>query len=308
MSILREVTIDDIKPFLNERCLLYGGKTKKFYLIPPKDPNFRRYHVSIEQPLTVMEYTDTITAGDGKRMEEKRGLGTLRAGINDAFMTALRKELDVAHIGLIADETGENTNYSLERLGYPLGLEVIGYKKLGENASVLKKFPGLGLKAGQVFSQQYPTRIDYKNDEMGDPTIDESFLIASGFLTKREVDLLRNGVRTVIDVGNNLLASHEVTVDDAKVEYVKLLPLSHELMAIIDTKEETIYDFAKRNSREMLFDRTQWKVADIRLADTVDLDSIRARKGGVSLDKDLFRKNKGDVVAAYKEVYDMLCK
>ena len=129
--------------------------------------------------------------------------------------------------------------------------------------SLVKKYP---FKTGQKLDP--PILIfDYKSDEHGDPMINDDIALALGLTTQPELSRIRKLALLI----NSILVDY---LDDRNL----LLP---------DFKLE----FGRRKGR-------------IILADEISCDTCRFwdKTTGESLDKDVFRFDKGDLVAAYREV------
>lgn len=128
--------------------------------------------------------------------------------------------------------------------------------------SLAKKYP---FKTGQKLDP--PILIfDYKSDEHGDPMINDDIALALGLATKDELYRMRRLALWI----NSIL-----------VEYLNEINL-----LLPDFKLE----FGRRRG-------------EIVLADEISCDTCRFwdKTTGESLDKDVFRFDKGDLVAAYRE-------
>lgn len=129
--------------------------------------------------------------------------------------------------------------------------------------SLTRKYP---FKAGQKLDP--PILIfDYKSDEYGDPMINEDIALALGLATKQELSKIRKISLKVNSILADYLDERNLLLPDFKLE------------------------FGRRKGR-------------IILADEISCDTCRFwdRTTGESLDKDVFRFDKGDLVAAYREV------
>lgn len=129
--------------------------------------------------------------------------------------------------------------------------------------SITKKYP---FKAGDKLDP--PIIIfDYKSDEFGDPMINDDMALAMGLATKAELAKIRKDALKINSILIEFLAERELLLPDFKIE------------------------FGRRNGK-------------IVLADEISCDTCRFwdRTTGESLDKDVFRFDKGDLVAAYREV------
>jgi phosphoribosylaminoimidazole-succinocarboxamide synthase len=129
--------------------------------------------------------------------------------------------------------------------------------------SITKKYP---IEEGTVFKS--PVLVfDFKNDEYGDPMLNDDIALALGLATREELATLRKLALRI----NELLIPY---MDEKGI----LLP---------DFKLE----FGRRDG-------------EIILADEISCDTCRFwdKKTGQSMDKDVFRFNKGDISKAYEEV------
>jgi phosphoribosylaminoimidazole-succinocarboxamide synthase len=129
--------------------------------------------------------------------------------------------------------------------------------------SLVKKYP---FKPGQIIDPPILV-FDYKSDEHGDPMINDDIALALKLATGPE--LLE--IRKLALIINSIL-----------VEY-------------LDAKNILLPDF------KLEFGRRKGKII---LADEISCDTCRFwdKATGESLDKDVFRFDKGDLVAAYREV------
>lgn len=129
--------------------------------------------------------------------------------------------------------------------------------------SLAKKYP---FKTGQKLDP--PILIfDYKSDEHGDPMINDDIALALGLATKKELSKIRKIALKVNSILVDYLDERNLLLPDFKLE------------------------FGRRKGK-------------IILADEISCDTCRFwdKTTGESLDKDVFRFDKGDLVAAYREV------
>ena len=129
--------------------------------------------------------------------------------------------------------------------------------------SLTKKYP---FKTGDKLDP--PIIIfDYKSDQFGDPMMNDDMALAMGLATKAELAQIRKLALRINSILVEYLAERNLLLPDFKLE------------------------FGRRKGK-------------IILADEISCDTCRFwdRTTGESLDKDVFRFDKGDLVAAYREV------
>ncbi|MDK2833487.1 MAG: phosphoribosylaminoimidazole-succinocarboxamide synthase [Methanolobus sp.] len=129
--------------------------------------------------------------------------------------------------------------------------------------SITRKYP---IKEGTVFKKPVIV-LDYKSDEYGDPMLNEDIAVAMGIATYEEITQIR---------------SMALKINDILVKY-------------LDSKGFLLPDFKLEFGR---------KDGDIVLADEISCDTCRLwdKSTGQSMDKDIFRFDKGDLSKAYEEV------
>lgn len=112
----------------------------------------------------------------------------------------------------------------------------------------------------------------FKKDELGDPMISPKQVIVLGIATQQEIDKLEELSLTINSFLQEFFAKAGITLVDFKVEFG--------------------------------FDSE----GNITLADEISPDTCRLwdAKTGEVLDKDVFRKNLGDLLVAYKKVLSMI--
>ncbi len=109
--------------------------------------------------------------------------------------------------------------------------------------------------------------IDYKDDSRHDPMLNDDIIVALNLLTSAEIKKIKKVALEVNSLLSDLLATQGITLVDFKIEFGR--------------QGKTIY-----------------------LGDEISMDSMRLwdKKTGESLDKDVYRFEKGDVMAIYHKV------
>jgi phosphoribosylaminoimidazole-succinocarboxamide synthase len=109
--------------------------------------------------------------------------------------------------------------------------------------------------------------IDYKDDSRHDPMLNDDIIVALQLLTPAEIKKIKKVALEVNRLLGDLLAAQGITLVDFKIEFGR--------------QGKTIY-----------------------LGDEISMDSMRLwdKKTGESLDKDVYRFEKGDVMAIYNKV------
>jgi phosphoribosylaminoimidazole-succinocarboxamide synthase len=115
--------------------------------------------------------------------------------------------------------------------------------------------------------------IDYKDDARHDPMLNDDIIIALKLVTPAELKKIKKVALEVNRLLSALLSSQGITLVDFKIEFGR--------------QGKTIY-----------------------LGDEISMDSMRLwdKKTGESLDKDVYRFEKGDVMAIYNQVAQRIIK
>ncbi|MHB8164433.1 MAG: phosphoribosylaminoimidazolesuccinocarboxamide synthase [Methanoregula sp.] len=115
--------------------------------------------------------------------------------------------------------------------------------------------------------------IDYKDDSRHDPMLNDDLIIALGIATPAELKKIKKAALEVNRLLFAFLAKQGITLVDFKIEFGR--------------KGKTIF-----------------------LGDEISMDSMRLwdKKSGESLDKDVYRFEKGDVMATYNRVAQRITK
>ncbi|WP_036730634.1 phosphoribosylaminoimidazolesuccinocarboxamide synthase [Peptoniphilus mikwangii] len=134
--------------------------------------------------------------------------------------------------------------------------------------SFAKRF---GVEEGIVFSK--PTfELSYKNDELGDPLMCEDHAIALGLVTKAEYDFLKDTTLEINELLKKFFEQINLKLVDFKIEY------------------------GKTDDGEII------------LADEISPDTCRLwdKDTNKKFDKDIFRRDLGDLIEGYKEVLNRM--
>ena len=233
---------------MTKRAQLYEGKAKKVY--------------ATESPeLLIVSYKDDATAFNGL----KRGTISGKGVINNRMSNLLMQRLEKAGIPTHFVRQLSDRETLVKRVSI-VPLEVIMRNIAAGSFS--KRY---GVDEGFVF--ETPTiEFSYKNDELGDPLLNEYHAIAMKLATREEIDTIKRYAFGVNEQLKAFWAECGVTLVDFKLEFGRLTDGSIVL-------------------------------ADEISPDTCRLwDSITHEK----LDKDRFRRDLGGVEDAYAEVMKRL--
>ncbi len=145
-------------------------------------------------------------------------------------------------------------------------VEIIAIEVIPRNiaaGSITRKYP---IEEGTVFDKPVIV-LDYKSDEYGDPMLNEDIAVALGIATYEEIAQIREMALKINDI----------------------------LVKYLDEKGFLLPDFKLEFGR---------KDGEIVVADEISCDTCRLwdKSTGQSMDKDIFRFDKGDLSKAYEEV------
>lgn len=228
---------------MEKKELIYEGKAKKVYAMD--DPDY-----------CMVEYKDDATAFNGLKKGTIRGKGVVNNKMsNFMFKLLAEKGIETHFVKEISDRETIVKKVSI------VPLEVIIRNKAA--GSLAKK---LGLEEGMELKCPI-LEFSYKNDELGDPMINNSQAIACGIATQEEIDVISDIAYKVNDYMKEFFAGVGVELIDFKLEFGKF----HD---------------------------------KIILADEISPDTCRFWdiKTHEKLDKDRFRRDMGGVEEAYAEM------
>ncbi|WP_455538795.1 phosphoribosylaminoimidazolesuccinocarboxamide synthase [Terrisporobacter sp.] len=224
--------------------LLYEGKAKKIF----STENENEF---------VVYYKDDATAFNGEKKAEISSKGILNNKISTIIFEKLAKEGITSHfIKNLSDRE------MLVKKVEILPLEVIVRNITA--GSFCKRY---GVEEGILLDTPI-FEMSYKNDDLGDPLLNDDHAIALKLATKEEIDFLRNQTLKINEIMKKFFLKMDLKLVDFKLEFGK------------DVN------------------------GNIILADEISPDTCRLWDVNTNekLDKDRFRRNLGDLVQGYKEV------
>ena len=227
---------------------LYEGKAKKVF--KTSDPE-----------LYIVEYKDDATALNGLKKGTIRGKGVVNNRMSNYMMSLLEKEGVPTHF---VEELSDRETLVKKVTIVPLEVIVRNIAA----GSFSKRY---GVKEGTELS--IPTiEFSLKNDDLGDPLINDYHALAINLCTKEELDTIKKYAFAVNDFMKAYLLKAGVILVDFKLEFGKL-------------SDGTIV-----------------------LADEISPDTCRFWdvKTHAHLDKDLFRRDLGGAEEAYQEMMKRL--
>ena len=228
--------------------MIYEGKAKKVYATD--DAN-----------VVIVDYKDDATAFNGL----KKGTIVGKGAINNRMSNFLMKKLEEAGIPThLISEIDTNKTYVKKVDIIPLEV-IIRNKAAGSFSKRLGIQEGTPLKCSTL-------EFSYKDDELGDPLINDYMAIAIGAATKEEIDTISKYAFQINDYLKAFFKEIGIELIDFKLEFGK-------------TSDGTIV-----------------------LADEISPDTCRYWdiETGEHLDKERFRRDLGDPEGAYKEVFKRL--
>lgn len=223
--------------------MLYEGKAKQVFETEDKD-------------VYLVHYKDDATAFNGEKKGTIHDKGVLNNKIASFFFGLLMEKGVPNHFIKRVNDRDQ----LVKRLEI-LPLEVIVRNIVA--GSLAKR---LGIEEGTPCKQPI-MELCYKNDDLGDPFVNEDQVLALGWATREQLDTIRKYTMQVNDILKAFLAEKKVTLVDFKLE------------------------FGVHNG-------------EVLLGDEISPDTCRFwdSETGEKLDKDRFRRDLGNVEDAYKEM------
>lgn len=226
---------------------LYEGKAKKVF--------------ATENPEVVLvDYKDDATAGNGAKKGSIRGKGVVNNRVTNHLMKMLAQKGIPTHLVEEIDE----------RRTLVKKVEIVPLEVIVRNVAAGSFSKRMGVEEGRELLCPI-LEFSYKNDDLGDPFINDDYALALGLATQEEIDKIKSYTRTINQVMKDYFLSLGLKLIDFKIEFGRF----H---------------------------------GEILLADEVSPDTCRLWdvKTNEKLDKDRFRRDLGNVEEAYEEVFKRL--
>lgn len=231
---------------------LYEGKAKKLY-------------ATDDQNVLWVEYMNQATAGNGAKKAQIEGKGELNNHITSVIFDLLKaRGVDSHFVEKLSD-----TEQLVKKMDmYPL--EIIMRNTAA--GSFAKRY---GVEEGTPLKKPI-LEFCVKNDELGDPFINDDGIVALGLATEDELAEISRIARSVNDGLLDIFSKIDVQLVDFKIEEGK------------DADGNIL-------------------LADEITPDTCRLWDLKDTSGKIEhLDKDLFRRDLGNIIPAYEEIYSRL--
>ncbi len=232
---------------MEKREQLYEGKAKKVF-------------ATEDQDVVIVDYKDDATAFNG----EKKGTIVGKGAINNRMSN---------HLMRLIGEKGVPTHLVQElsdRETAVKKVEIVPLEVIVRNVAAGSFSKRMGVEEGRELLCPI-LEFSYKNDDLGDPFINDDYALALGLATQEEIDKIKDYTRTVNQVMKEYFLSLGLKLIDFKIEFGRF----H---------------------------------GEILLADEISPDTCRLWdvKTNEKLDKDRFRRDLGNVEEAYEEVFKRL--
>ena len=224
--------------------LLYEGKAKQVYLTEKEDEY-------------LIHYKDDATAGNGVKHDQFEGKGVL----NNTISCIIFDMLEEAGIKTHMIEKINDRDIRVKKV------EIFPLEVIVRNITTGSFCKRLGAPEGLVLDEPI-FEMSYKNDEYGDPLINDDHAVALKLATREELAYIKATTLKINELLKQFFLSMNLKLVDFKIE------------------------FGKTQNGEIL------------LADEISPDSCRLWDVDTNqkYDKDVFRQDIGDLIETYKAV------
>lgn len=229
---------------MKKKELLYEGKAKKVFTTDDKD-------------VLIVSYKDDATAFNGVKKGTIEAKGNVNNRVSNHLMKILEENGVPTHLVKEINETDTIVKK----------VSIIPLEVIVRNIAAGSLSKRLGLEEGTKLDKTV-LEYCYKNDDLGDPMINNYHIYTLGLATEEELEIIEKISFKINEVLTNYLSSVNIELIDFKIEFGK-------------TSD-----------------------GNIILADEISPDTCRFWDSNTKekLDKDRFRRDLGNVEGAYQEV------
>ena len=233
---------------MQKKDFIYEGKAKQVYSTD-------------DENLVIIHYKDDATAGNGVKKGTIKDKGIINNKITAKLFSVLEKNGIRTHF----KEMLNDRDQLCEKL------EIVPLEVIVRNVITGSMAKRVGIADGTI-PKTTIFEICYKNDEYGDPLINDYHAVAMGLTTFYELKYIYETTSKINDLLKKVFDEEGITLVDFKIEFGK-------------------------NSK-----------GEILLADEITPDTCRLwdKATGKKLDKDRFRQDLGGIEEAYIEILNRL--
>ena len=233
---------------MQKKDFIYEGKAKQVYSTD-------------DENLVIIHYKDDATAGNGVKKGTIKDKGIINNKITAKLFSVLEKNGIKTHFKEMLNERDQLCEK----------LEIVPLEVIVRNVITGSMAKRVGIADGTI-PKTTIFEICYKNDEYGDPLINDYHAVAMGLATFDELKYIYEPTSTINDLLKKVFDEEGITLVDFKIEFGK-------------------------NSK-----------GEILLADEITPDTCRLwdKATGKKLDKDRFRQDLGGIEEAYIEILNRL--
>ncbi len=232
---------------MDMKNFIYEGKAKRIFKTEKEDE-------------VLVYYKDDATAFNGEKKASIASKGILNNTISSIIFEMLKgKGIKTHFVEKISD-----------REQICKKVDIIPLEVIVRNIAAGSMAKRYGVEEGTELKTTV-LEISYKNDDLGDPLMNDYHAMALGIITKEELDYIYDQASKVNKILTEFFLNQDIKLVDFKLEFGKLN-------------------------------------GQILLADEVSPDTCRLwdLKTGEKLDKDRFRRELGDLVEGYTKVLERI--
>ena len=233
---------------MQKKDFIYEGKAKQVYSTD-------------DENLVIIHYKDDATAGNGVKKGTIKDKGIINNKITAKLFSVLEKNGIRTHFKEMLNERDQLCEK----------LEIVPLEVIVRNVITGSMAKRVGIADGTI-PKTTIFEICYKNDEYGDPLINDYHAVAMGLATFDELKYIYETTSKINDLLKKVFDEEGISLVDFKIEFGK-------------------------NSK-----------GEILLADEITPDTCRLwdKATGKKLDKDRFRQDLGGIEEAYIEILNRL--
>ncbi len=180
---------------MEKKELLYEGKAKKVFTT--EDPE-----------VVIVDYKDDATAFNGEKKGTIVGKGAINNRMSNHIFKMIEKEGVPTH--LVEELSDRETAVKK--------VEIVPLEVIVRNVAAGSFSKRMGVEEGRELLCPI-LEFSYKNDDLGDPFINDDYALALGLASQEEIDKIKSYTKTVNQVMKEYFLSLGLRLIDFKIEF-----------------------------------------------------------------------------------------